>query len=85
MQKGGEKQLTYYWFLQRGRVLKNAYQLKFFTFRDSLTKQRTDGALVRLITSIYENESMKEAEERLNSFTREIVPILDEYIPGKEL
>ena len=85
MQKGGQKQLAYYWFLQRGRVLTNAYQLKIFTFWDSLTKQRTDGALVRLITYVYEDESMKEAEARLKSFTQEIMPILEEYIPGKDL
>ena len=85
MQKAEKKQLVYYWFLQRGRVLTNAYQMKLFTFWDSLTKQRTDGALVRLITSVYENESMKEAEERLKSFMQEIMPTLEEYIPGKEL
>jgi exosortase D (VPLPA-CTERM-specific) len=85
MQKAERKQLVHYWFLQRGRVLTNAYQLKFFVFWDSLTKQRTDGALVRLVTSVYENEGIKEAEERLKSFTREIIPILDQYIPGKNL
>ena len=85
MQKGGEKQLTYYWFLQRGRVLKNAYQLKFFNFWDSMTKQRTDGALVRLITPVYESEELNEAAARLQAFTREIMPMLEEYIPGKDL
>jgi len=82
MQKAGYKQLSYYWFPQRGRILTNAYQLKIFAFWDALTKQRTDGALVRVITPVYEFEELKDAEARLQAFTREIVPVLDDYIPG---
>ncbi|MDY6852517.1 MAG: VPLPA-CTERM-specific exosortase XrtD, partial [Thermodesulfobacteriota bacterium] len=85
MQKGEYRQLSYYWFDQRGRVLTNAYQLKIFVFLDALTKQRTDGALVRLITPVYENEKLKDAEERLQAFTRQSVPVLAEFIPGSEL
>jgi len=85
MQKGGHKQLVYYWFPQRGRILTNAYQLKVFTFWDSITKQRTDGALVRLIAPVYEFEKLEEAEARLQGFTRDIVPVLEEYLPGKDL
>ncbi|MBU4415146.1 MAG: VPLPA-CTERM-specific exosortase XrtD [Proteobacteria bacterium] len=81
MQKNGYKQLSYYWFPQRGRILTNAYQLKIFVFWDALTKQRTDGALVRLITPVYESEELKDAEARLQGFTREIVPVLGEFLP----
>ena len=85
MQLGRQYQISYYWFSQRGRILTNAYQLKLFGFWDSLTKQRTDGALVRLVTQVYEGEKLEEAEERLQKFVRDIVPVLDEYIPGKEI
>lgn len=84
MQKSGERQISYYWFPQRGRVLTNMYQLKIYAFWDALTRQRTDGALVRLITPVYESEKLTDAEARLQSFAREIVPILDGYIPGKD-
>ena len=84
MEKSGFRQLTYYWFLQRGRVLTNAYQLKIFSFWDALTKQRTDGALVRVITPVYEFESLENAETRLQAFMRKVVPVLKEYIPGDE-
>lgn len=82
MQKGAVKELTYYWFPQRGRVLTNAWQLKLYTFWDALTRQRTDGALVRIITPVYPNERIESAEERLQAFTRQIVPVLDGYLPG---
>lgn len=81
MEKSGEKELTYYWFDMRGRTLTNLYQVKLYTFWDALTKHRTDGALVRLITPVYDKETVQEAEARLQEFTREIVPVLREYIP----
>ena len=79
MQKGNVKQLVYYWFPQRGRNLTNAYQLKFFAFWDALTRQRTDGSLVRLITPIYESE--QKAEERLLQFTEDVIPTLNTFLP----
>ena len=81
MQKTGYKQLSYYWFPQRGRILTNAYQLKIFAFWDALTRQRTDGALVRLITPVYETEELADAEARLQGFVREINPILSKFLP----
>ncbi len=79
MQKGNFKQLTYYWFPQRGRNLTNAYQMKFFAFWDALTRQRTDGSLVRLITPI--NQSEQEAEKRLQQFTADVIPTLNTFLP----
>ncbi len=81
MEKTGAKELTYYWFAMRGRVLTNLYQVKFYSFWDALTKHRTDGALVRLITPVYDNEKTEDAEKRLQGFTEKIVPVLKEYIP----
>jgi EpsI family protein len=62
-------------------VLTNTWELKLYNFWDALTRQRTDGALVRLITPIYPNEDVLQAEARLTAFTREIVPVPNEYLP----
>jgi exosortase D (VPLPA-CTERM-specific) len=85
MQKSASRQLVYYWFPQRGRILTNAYQLKIFAFWDALTKQRTDGALVRLITPVGEYEKLEDADARLQAFVRTILPVLDEFLPGKTI
>jgi EpsI family protein len=85
MQFGNYRQITYYWFPARGRILNNAYQLKIYNFWDALTKQRTDGALVRLITRVYDDEKPSDAEKRLKNFVRDVAPVLDEYLPGKNL
>ena len=81
MQKSGVKELTYYWFPQRGRVLTSLLQLKIYNFLDALTRRRTDGALVRVITPIYEAEQVADADRRLQGFTRCLVPELAKFIP----
>jgi hypothetical protein len=81
MEKGSAKQLSYFWFPQRDRVLTHAWELKLYNFWDALTRQRTDGALVRLITPVYPNETAAQAENRLTDFTRLILPVLNDYLP----
>ena len=82
MEKSGRRQLMYFWFPQRGRILTSLLQVKIYSFWDALTRQRTDGALVRIITPVYESERLEDAEKRLQGFTREIAPALGEFIPG---
>ena len=84
MRMGDRRQLVYYWFLQRGRYLTKAYELKLYGFWDALSKQRTDGALVRLIGDIRAGEAVAEAEERMQHFTIQLIPILDGFIPGEK-
>jgi EpsI family protein len=81
MQKGGVRELTYYWFPQRGRIVTNLFQLKLYTFWNALTSRRTDGALVRVITPVYESERLTDAEARLQGFTREMTPVLATFLP----
>ena len=81
MEQGAAKQLSYFWFPQRDRVLTNAWELKIYNFWDALTRQRTDGALVRLITPVYPHEDAAQAEARLTAFTQAIVPVLNEFLP----
>jgi EpsI family protein len=82
MQKSGSTQLVYFWFPQRGRILTNAYQLKIYAFWDALTRQRTDGALVRVLTPVYNLEEPEDAEKRLQEFVRQVSPVLLEFLPG---
>lgn len=81
MLKEGEKRLCYYWFFQAGRILNNAYQMKIYTFWNSLVKQRSDAALIRLITPIDITERVDDADDRLRIFAMNIMSVLDEYIP----
>jgi exosortase D (VPLPA-CTERM-specific) len=78
--KGNSAQLVYYWFPQRGRQLTNEYLVKWFLFWDALTRNRTDGALVRLVTSV-EGHDFKSADARLTDFLMTVHPHLQDYVP----
>ncbi|TAK53544.1 MAG: VPLPA-CTERM-specific exosortase XrtD [Gammaproteobacteria bacterium] len=78
---GPSRQLVYYWFQQRGRVLTNEYLVKWFLFWDSLTRNRSDGALVRLIVPLAEGQDIAAAESELTGFARAAVPLLPAYVP----
>ncbi len=81
IQKGDQRQLVLYWFKQRDRVVTNEYLVKFYVLWDAMTRQRTDGALIRLTTPIQENESNQSAERRLVQFAQDMNPILTRYVP----
>jgi exosortase D (VPLPA-CTERM-specific) len=78
---GPNRQLVYYWFQQRGRVLTNEYLVKWYLFWDALTRRRTDGALVRLTAPLVEGQDVTEADRELADFARETAPRLRAYIP----
>lgn len=81
IQKGEYKQLVYYWFPQRGRDVTNEYLVKWYIFWDAITRNRTDGALVRLTTPVEPGENIKDVDERLAGFAQEINAPLRNYIP----
>jgi hypothetical protein len=46
-----------------------------------MTKSRTDGALMRLTTSLQPGQDINIADERLESFAANIAPFVNEYVP----
>src|SRR5690625_1226852 len=81
VQKGLQQQVVYYWFEQRGRHLTSDYVVKATTVLDAVTRGRTDGALVRVITPIGSGERQEQADARLAGFLQDMLPILPRYIP----
>ena len=79
--KGDLRQVVYYWFAQRGRHLTNEYLVKWYFFIDGLTRNRTDGALVRLVTPLGRNEPEEAADARLGDFLRDVFPRLNAFVP----
>ena len=78
---GDQRQLVYYWFEQRGRIITNEFVVKWYLFWDAVTRHRTDGALVRLITPILPGSSEAQADQRLSDVAARIAPLLPHYIP----
>ena len=81
IQQGDDRRLVYYWFDQRGRKLANEYAVKWFLFWDALTRNRTDGALVRLTTPVPHGASIDDADAVLTRFAQTIAPTLGRFLP----
>ncbi|ROS06128.1 exosortase D (VPLPA-CTERM-specific) [Sinobacterium caligoides] len=80
--KGESKQLVYYWFEQRGRKLTNEYLLKWYLMQDAIMINRTDGALVRLVSPIAFDETAEDVDKRFESFLLEFYPDVMKAVPG---
>jgi len=85
IEKDSSKQLVYYWFVQRGRNIANEYWSKWYLLVDAATRNRTDGALVRLTTMLSPGESEHDADMRLQSFIRDLEPNLKLYLPPENI
>ncbi|MES2579499.1 MAG: VPLPA-CTERM-specific exosortase XrtD [Pseudomonadota bacterium] len=79
--KDNHRQVVYYWFEQRGRHIANEYYMKWYLLLDSIQRNRTDGALVRVTTYIRPSESIEVADKRIQEFLEKSVPLLDTYVP----
>ncbi|MDX2253047.1 MAG: VPLPA-CTERM-specific exosortase XrtD [Nitrospira sp.] len=81
IQKGEQKQVVLYWFKQRNRLVTSEYLVKFFLLWDSLTVQRTDGALVRLVAAVQPGETEGAADQRVKQLAAAVHPLLPAYVP----
>jgi EpsI family protein len=79
--KGDERRLVLYWFWAHDRGVASEYWAKFYLVKDAIRMNRSDGSLVRFVTTILPGETPETAQQRLLPFTSAVVPILDNYIP----
>lgn len=79
---GAAKQFVIYWYQAHGRTVANEYMAKFYMATDAMRMNRTDGALVRVITPINLNEDVSAARKRAEEFAMQLAPLLPRYIPN---
>ena len=79
IQKGLDRQVVFYWYQGRGRVIANEYQNKAFLMLDAARLHRTNGGLVRMIAPIVSTADAAKAE--LSAFAALLFPHLDRHLP----
>lgn len=79
--KGETRQLVYYWYQSRGRVIASELQKVAYLFWDRARRQRTDGSLVRFTAPIVRGDEAA-AEAAVLDLVARVVPLLPEYIPN---
>ncbi len=81
IQKGLDQQVILYWYQDRGRVIASEYWAKGYMILDSITKNRTDGSLVRI--SIPVVTTPEDAYQRGMNFIQDVWPVLLQYMPDQ--
>jgi exosortase D (VPLPA-CTERM-specific) len=81
IQKGDQKQIVLYWFKQRERHLTSEYLVKVYLLWDAVSRQRTDGALVRLASLVGPGESESTVDQRLQEFAVAAGRELTRFVP----
>lgn len=80
--KGGMKQVVLYWYLAHGRSVANDYKAKAYMMLDAIRWNRTDGALIRVVTPVGPYEPLQDAEQRAILFANNLTPLLPTFIPN---
>jgi len=80
IQKDEQRQLVYYWFSQRGRILTNEYAVKWYLFLDGLLKKRADGSMIRVVAPIPKGVNEAKIDQQLEEFVETFSPVIDRYI-----
>jgi exosortase D (VPLPA-CTERM-specific) len=79
--KDGQQELALYWFEAQGRRVASEYRLKYYLVSDAIRMNRSDGALIRIMTQINEGESVDDAQKSAMDFVNRFLPLLNNYIP----
>ncbi len=77
--KGESRQIVLYWYQERGRVIASEYRGRFYMVWDSITRNRTDGALVRISAPVVGSE--QETQREIVGFASETLPRLARLLP----
>ncbi len=80
IQKGKERALVIYWYEGRGRAIAGEYWAKIYTVLDSVTRRRSDGALIRVIAPIEKSEP--EAEKLAVDLASQSAAELPAFVPN---
>jgi len=83
IQKGLDRQVVLYWYQSHGRVVPNEYVSRALMVYDAIRLNRTDAALIRVVSPILPNEeSPHAAGERARRFVQAMFPRLLQFLPA---
>jgi len=79
---GKSRDEVLYWYRSHGRTIASDYAAKWDTLVDSILYDRSDAALIRVITPLSPGEPEAAAHKRVVDFAGHLAPMLSEYIPN---
>jgi EpsI family protein len=78
--KGLDRREVLYWYQSQGRVVASEYWARYWLIVDAITRDRTDGALVRIIAPA--DNGVAHARTLAVGFVQNAFPDLKNYLPN---
>ena len=78
--RGKARQLVYYWYQSRGRVISQDWEKILYVGWDRATRGRTDGSLIRFTIPILRGDD-ESAEQAFRDFAPRVLGLLDDFVP----
>ena len=82
IEKGLDRQVVLYWYQSHGRIVANEYRSKIFMVYDGMRLNRSDAALVRVISPIAGRQTEELADQNGVDFVKTMFPLLDKFLPS---
>jgi EpsI family protein len=82
VEKGINRQVVFYWYQGRGRVVANEYFNKFYLMIDQARLHRSNGSLVRVVAPVpgTSASALRSASAAGEQFARAVYPRLSSYL-----
>ena len=81
IQKGMDKQVVLYWYHSHGRVVSNEYWSKAYMVYDAVRLNRSDAALVRVVSPVKNSADERASGERAVDFVQSLFGQIDQHLP----
>jgi EpsI family protein len=82
IQKGLDRQIVFYWYQSRDRVVASEYWGKVYTVVDAIRHNRTDAALVRVTVPLGSSDTAREPADAAGlQFVQALFPLLSRHLP----
>ncbi|MGE4606409.1 MAG: exosortase C-terminal domain/associated protein EpsI, partial [Myxococcota bacterium] len=78
--RGELRQLTYYWYQSRGRVISQDWKKILYVGLDRAALGRTDGSLVRFSIPIFHNDE-QQADASFRDLASHVLRRIPDYVP----
>lgn len=85
IEKEGVRQLVYFWFQTKDQATNDKNINRFHLSLHALRRDNTYDLFLRPITPIDSAERIEDAEQRLDGFVRDFMPVLLQYLKGKQV
>jgi EpsI family protein len=79
IQKDRDRMVVFYWYQSQGKAVAGELAAKVEAAKNSIFRRRTDGALVRVSSPIYQN--VRVTSDLLATYVRALYPVLGDYLP----